>query len=144
MEDGTTYLDQETVKLLSIPQEYIEKEKAHQIQEIRLRNSLYRESSPSYDFGDKVVILVDDGAATGATILVAARWIRNQPSKPKKLIIGLPVTSRDTAALLEKECDKLEVITKPAGFRAVAQYYQDFGEVTDEQVVQTLRNRSRT
>jgi putative phosphoribosyl transferase len=142
MEDGTTFLDEETVKLLSITQEYIEKEKAYQIEEIRRRKSLYGKSSTNYNFEDKIVILVDDGAATGATIIVAARWIRNQPSKPNKLIIALPVTSRDTATRLEKECDKLEVITKPsAGFRAVAQYYQDFGEITDEQVVQTLRNR---
>ena len=52
------------------------------------------------------------------------------------------MTHRDTVMLLEKECDKLDVITRPsAGFRAVGQYYQDFGEITDEQVVEILRKR---
>jgi predicted phosphoribosyltransferase len=142
MEDGTTYVDEETVKLLCITQEYIEKEKAYQIEEIRRRNSLYRKSSTNYNFEDKIVILVDDGAATGATIIVAARWVRNQPSNPKKLIIAIPVANKETAALLEKECDALEVTTKPsAGFRSVAQYYQVFNQITDEQVVQIICNR---
>lgn len=91
MEDGTVYLEEETVKLWSITQEYIEKEKAYRIQEIRRRNSLYRISSTNYNFESKTIILVDDGAATGATIIVVARWIRNQTSKPKKLINVIPV-----------------------------------------------------
>ncbi len=78
MEDGTAYIDKEIVKLLSLNNQYIEKEKAHQIQEIRRRNSSYSKSSLNYNFKDKTVILIDDGAATGATLIVAAKWIRNQ------------------------------------------------------------------
>jgi putative phosphoribosyl transferase len=143
MEDGTNYIDQETVRMLSIGQDYIEKEKTYQIEEIRRRNLSYRKSFPQYNFENKTVILVDDGAATGATIIVAARWIRNHPTKPKRLIITLPVTSKETATLLQQECDRLEVVMKPSsGFRSVGQYYQNFEQVTDEQVVQIMNNRN--
>ncbi len=139
MEDGTAHIDEEIVKLLSLHHEYIEKEKAYQIQEMRRRNS-----SLNYNFKDKTVILVDDRAAAGATLIVAARWIRNQPRKPKRLIIALPVANKETATLLEQECDRLEIITKPStGFRSVGQYYQDFGQISDEQVIQIMNNRIR-
>jgi predicted phosphoribosyltransferase len=141
MEDGTFYIDEELIQHLYINREYIEREKANQIEEIKRRNSLYRKSSSDYDFRNKTIILVDDGAATGATAIVAARSIRNHKNKPKCLIIALPVSSKDTAILLEKECDRLEVIIKPStGFRAVAQYYQDFTQITDEQVIQIMNS----
>jgi putative phosphoribosyl transferase len=125
--------------MLSIGQDYIEKEKTYQIEEIRRRNLSYRKSFPQYNFENKTVILVDDGAA----IIVAARWIRNHPTKPKRLIITLPVTSKETATLLQQECDRLEVVMKPSsGFRSVGQYYQNFEQVTDEQVVQIMNNRN--
>ena len=143
MEDGTTFLDQELIKFLSISEDYLAKEKAYQIGEIRRRNLLYRKSAPGYNFQDKTVVLVDDGAATGATVIVAARWIRKQPNKPKRLIIALPVTSKETAMLLQKECDTLEIVMKPSsGFRAVAQYYKDFNQISDDEVKQIIQNRN--
>ena len=78
MEDGTTYLDQELIEELSIPAEYIEKEKAYQIQEIKRRTSLYRREGLEYKISGKVAILVDDGAASGATIISAARWVKKR------------------------------------------------------------------
>ena len=144
MEDGTTYIDQDLVQMLAINQEYLEKKKKYQIEEIRRRSSLYRNLQQQYDFQDKTVILVDDGAATGATAMVAARSIRNHAKKPKGLIIALPVSSKETAMLLERECDKLEVILKPSiGFRSVGQYYEDFTQVTDDQVIQIMNSRNK-
>ena len=90
MEDGTTYIDQQLVNDLQIPSEYIEKEKLEQIQEIKRRSQLYRGDSSSisrtskYNFGsfsssllknNRTIVLVDDGAATGATLIVSAKWI---------------------------------------------------------------------
>jgi predicted phosphoribosyltransferase len=143
MEDGTTYIDQDLVQLLSINQDYLEIEKKYQIEEIRRRSSLYRNLPQQFDFQDKTVILVDDGAATGATVIVAARSIRNHVKKPKSLIIALPVTSKETAMLLERESDRLEVVLKPStGFRSVGQYYQDFTQVTDDQVIQIINDKT--
>jgi putative phosphoribosyl transferase len=74
MEDGTTYLNDELIRELEISQEYIEKEKIEQIGEIKRRYSLYRNvRRREYQFKDNTVILADDGAATGATVIAAAR-----------------------------------------------------------------------
>jgi putative phosphoribosyl transferase len=126
MEDGTTYIDQEAVNHLQIPPEYLEQEKPHQIEEIRRRTSIFLGGGETReDLNDKTVILVDDGAATGATIIVAARSIRKR-FRPKRLIIALPVAPKDTVKLLKQEADLVEVITSPSShFHAVGQYYQD-------------------
>jgi putative phosphoribosyl transferase len=82
MEDGTTYLDEEHVNQLYIPKEYLETEKLHQIEEIRRRTKLYRGDAfaAAIDYygylKNKTVVLVDDGAATGAILIVAARSIQ--------------------------------------------------------------------
>src|SRR5262249_9078915 len=84
MEDGTTYLDEELVNHLQISPEYLEQEKLHRIAEIRRRTSVFHGGEgPDVDLNDKVVILVDDGAATGATVIVATRSIRER-FRPKR------------------------------------------------------------
>ena len=87
------------------------------------------------------VILADDGAATGATLITAARWIRKQ--QPKGLIISVPIAPRQTADLLKDEADAVEVITSPycSNFTSVEQFYQDFSPVTDDQVIEIMMNR---
>jgi putative phosphoribosyl transferase len=106
--DGTVYVDDRIVRGLDISEEYIEKEKAFQLQEIHRRSALYRnaELQQPLDRGVKprTVILVDDGAASGATIIEAARSIKLlNPSG--KLIIGLPVAPKETVDRLKKEAD---------------------------------------
>ena len=146
MEDGTTYLNEEIVKTLDVSKEYIEQEKAKQIQEIKRRTSLYRGSQRNYELNDmKNIVLVDDGAATGATIIAAAKWIRrsNNNTLSQKLIIAVPVAPKDTLELLKKEgeADHVEVITSPStsNFKSVGQYYQSFEAVQDEKVIQIMR-----
>ena len=120
MEDGTTYLNDVFVKELEVSQEYIEKEKAYQIQEIKHRSSLYRrhhddeymarEEDHNTINGKKTVILADDGAATGATVIAASRWIR-ATKKPAKLIVAIPVAPKDTLTLKKKV--KLTMLKQP-------------------------------
>ena len=149
MEDGTTYLNDTLVRELKVSQEYIEKEKAYQIQEIKRRSSLYRNSQDRYKLrNNKYVILADDGAATGATVVAAARWIKKKnitTNNPKRLIVAIPVAPKETLNLLKNEFDHVEVITSPStyNFKSVGQYYQNFEPVTDEQVIDVMkRNRS--
>jgi putative phosphoribosyl transferase len=148
-EDGTTYLIEDLIRTLEIPVEYIEKEKTEQIEEIKRRSSLYRNKSES-DLGynididnTKTVILADDGAATGATLIAAARWIRKNYN-PNRLIIAVPVATKDTVGLLKKEANHVEVIMTPStfSFRSVGQYYQNFGQITDEQVIEIMKKRT--
>lgn len=139
MEDCTTYLNYYLVDALRISQEYIEKEKSHQKEEITRRREIYRKTR-DYRIEGRVVILVDDGIATGATTIVAARWIRKQ--KPTKLIIAVPVAPPQTVKALKQEADIIEVIANPSDFNAVGEFYENFNPVTDDQVMKVMQNRS--
>jgi putative phosphoribosyl transferase len=149
MEDGITYLNDMLVKELEISQEYIEKEKAYQIQEIKRRSSLYhrrhddfapREDHNSTINGKTAIILADDGAATGATVIAAVRWIKKDNPK-SHLIIAIPVAPKQTKELLKREADHVEVILTPStsNFKSVGQYYQSFEPITDEQVIEIMK-----
>ena len=148
MEDGTMYINHQFINNLQISSEYLEKEKSEQIQEIKRRTVLYRKE-PRKDFSsflkDKTVILVDDGAATGATIIAAARCINKLEDKPKRLIIAIPVAPKSTADVLQKECDaEVEVVISPSSstFHSVEQYYQNFQPISDEQVIRIMKQRN--
>jgi putative phosphoribosyl transferase len=143
MEDGYVYLNPEIVSELSISQDYIEKEKSIQINEIRRRTAIYRNRADTIAtrIRDKnIIVLIDDGVATGATVIVAARWIKT--INPYRLIIGVPVAPRDSVKLLKKEANHVEVITSPSSskFKSVGQYYQDFEPITDEEVINIMKS----
>lgn len=145
MEDGTTYLDKELISMLQITKDYVEKEKAEQIKEIKRRITLYsiNRSINHYEhLMGKTTILVDDGAATGATLIAASRWLRRHHT-PKCLIIAAPVAPKDTVNLLKQEADAVEVVTSPSStFRSVEQFYQEFNQVPDDKVMEILRTRN--
>jgi predicted phosphoribosyltransferase len=156
MEDGTVYVEDRIVKDLDISQEYIEKEKMIQLQEIKRRSILYRKKGELSQQQqqqlleeehkikeDKIIILVDDGAASGSTMIAATRSIRKK-SKAKKLIIGLPVAPKETVELLRREADHVEVVTTPSSlfFSSVGQYYHEFNSVLDEKVIEIMKARS--
>lgn len=119
MSDGTVYIDYRTVRDLDIPHEYIEKEKSRQLQEIERRHALYALKKPQACVNmidgqrpTTITILVDEGAASGATMIAAARSVRKTIAQNSKLIIAVPVASRDTVNnLLTKEADYVEVFT---------------------------------
>jgi predicted phosphoribosyltransferase len=86
------------------------------------------------DIRDKTIILTDDGAATGATMESAIRWAQDQNAK--KIIVALPVAPPETAVKLQRLVNDVIILETPADFSAVGQYYRDFTQVTDEDVVQ--------
>jgi putative phosphoribosyl transferase len=142
MEDGTTYIDEQLIRDFQISSEYLEKEKSHQIEEIRRRTALFLGNDVTrHNFENKIVILVDDGAATGATIIAAARSIRKRFAI-KRSIIALPIAPKNTIKLLRQEADTIEVVTSPSThFHSVGQFYQDSNPVSDQHVMEILRNR---
>jgi putative phosphoribosyl transferase len=86
--------------------------------------------------------LVDDGAATGATIIAAARWVKTTQN-PRRLIIAIPVAPKETLQRLKAECDAVEVVTSPSSmFRSVSQYYQSFEPVLDDKVIEIMKARN--
>lgn len=139
MPDGSVYLDALKLRWLNVSPDYIEKEKAEQLQEIDRRTSLYIPSNQEYNIKDRTVILVDDGVASGATLIPAARWIKKQ--QPKQLIIAAPVASEQAAELLKKEADQLKFIITPSNLITISQFYHNFEPVTDEQVIDILKKR---
>ena len=139
MEDGTSYINRYLVDALLITQEYIEKEKLEQQNEIKRRKTLYRKTS-DYEIEKRVVTLVDDGIATGATIIAPARWIRKQ--RPKLLLLAVPVAPSQTVHLLRQEADFTEVVASPDNFNAVGEFYSNFDPVADENVIEVMKKRN--
>lgn len=139
MDKDTVYLNEYVVKALKVSQDYIETEKESQIQEISRRSLLYRPKQNEYNIKNKTIILVDDGAATGATLAVSARWIRKM--NPKRIIIAIPVAPKETVELLKNEVDQVVTILIPptSNFTSVAQFYDNFEEITDDKVVKIMK-----
>lgn len=89
------------------------------------------------DVRGKTIVLTDDGAATGATMEAAVRWVRDHGVK--KIAVALPVAPPDVVHTLQKLADDVVVLEQPDNFEAVGQFYRDFTQVTDRDVVQLLR-----
>lgn len=100
---------------------------------------IYRPYSREYEITDRTVILVDNGIATGATMITAARWIRKQ--EPKQLIIASPVAPKRAIESLKNEVDQVEIIRKPSDLKAVEQFYQEFASVSDHQILRVAKRR---
>ena len=139
MDKDIVYLNEYVVKALRVSQDYIETEKESQIQEINRRRLLYRPKQNEYNIKNKTIILVDDGAATGATLVVSARWVRKM--NPKRIIIAIPVAPNETVELLKNEVDQVVTILIPptSNFTSVAQFYDNFEEITDDKVVKIMK-----
>jgi putative phosphoribosyl transferase len=133
MADGTDYVNRYVVIALKVKQAYIEREKEKQVAEIARRMSKYRRADLSYNIRGRDIVLVDDGVATGATAIAAARWIKKQ--EPRSLTIAAPVAPAQTVEALRHEADSVVVLAAPADFGAVGEFYEDFAPVTDEHVM---------
>lgn len=140
MHDGTFFPNKDIIKTLDIPKMYIDRQIAVQMKEIERRLLKFRGSNNYYLEG-KIVILVDDGIATGATIFAAIRWLRNQ--RVRKIVVAVPVGPPDTIMRLEKAADEVVVLQSPILFGAVGEFYQDFSQVTDDEVVEILQKYTK-
>lgn len=118
---------------------YIETEKQAQLQVLRKRRARYTPSRAAIDPHDRLVIVVDDGIATGSTMTAALRAIRR--SKPKKLIGAVAVASPRAARAMSCEADAVVCLNVPAEFYAVGQFFRDFSQVSDEEVEAILQKR---
>lgn len=122
---------------LSISQEYIEKETKKIQEELKRRYQLFMGSHKPTDLHNKLVILVDDGIATGHTLLATILMIKKQ--NPKKLIVAVPVAPPSAIEEFEPMVDELICLMAPPGFYAVGQFYENFQQVSDEEVISALK-----
>jgi len=139
MPDGSYFLNREHVKMLNISAEYIQMKANAELSEIDRRLKCYR-SSKEYGnkFEDKTVVLVDDGIATGSTILASAKWLKNKQNC-KKLVIAAPVAPPDILDSLKQVTGEVIILETPDPFIAIGRFYQDFAQVTDEEVKMIMR-----
>lgn len=105
--------------------------------QIKQKTLLYRKGRKPYAFREKTVILVDDGAATGATIEAAIRWVFKKHAK--KIVVALPVAPKELLPKIAPEVDSLVVLETPDEFMAVGQFYNDFRQISDEEVIELLQ-----
>jgi putative phosphoribosyl transferase len=126
-----------------VSDEYLNREVAVELEEIRRRQERYRGGRRPTDIEGRTVIVVDDGIATGGSMRAALRGVRR--AHPKQLVLAVPVAPPDTLESLRPEVDDLICLSAPAFFHAVGQFYENFSQTTDEEVIQLLEAaRQRT
>ncbi|MGB9758906.1 MAG: phosphoribosyltransferase [Thermoproteota archaeon] len=135
--DGQVYINNEIVDLVGASKSYIEEEVKRQMLEAKRRMLLYRKEKP-LSVAKKEVIVIDDGVATGATMIVAVRSVRAKGAK--KVVVATPVISPEAYALLTKESDEVISLLVPSSFYAVGEFYEDFRQVSDEEVLEILNS----
>jgi predicted phosphoribosyltransferase len=121
------------------PHDYVREEIRRQQEILRHRRALYTRTRPALDVATRVVIVVDDGVATGSSMLAALRFVRAR--KPSRLIAAMGVAPPDTLRRLGGEADEVVCLYAPAAFYAVGAFFEDFSEVTDDMVVAALSGR---
>jgi putative phosphoribosyl transferase len=129
-------LNEEVLRMVSVSDEYVDREVARQLQEIRRRQELYRGGRPCEEVAGRMVIVVDDGIATGGSMRAALRGVRRAAAS--RLVLAVPVAPPETIAALRPEVDDLICLKAPLFFHAVGQFYQDFKQTTDEEVIRLL------
>lgn len=128
----------EVMQMFDIPPAVVEAIAMREAKEIARRESIYREGNAKPSLKDRVVILVDDGLATGATMLAAVRAVRAE--SPARIVIAVPVGPSDTCMTLASEADEVICLATPHPFLSVGQWYEDFAQTTDDEVIQLLRS----
>ena len=136
-ETGTVVLNEDIVASYGVSRAYLEQQTARQKEEIARRITLYRGGKGVPPLAGKTVILVDDGVATGATVKAAISTLNQE--KIAKLVVALPVATQEAEREIAATVDEWVCLQAPAGFMAVGQYYADFTQVEDEEVVAMLK-----
>ena len=135
-------LDDRLIQRLGIPQKAIDAVVAKEQGEIKRREKLYRRDRPAPDLKNQTTVIVDDGLATGSTMLVAARYVRSLT--PERSIIAVPVGSIEACRKLQKEADEFVCLATPEPFSAVGEWYSDFRQVSDSEVQRMLQGAHRS
>ena len=141
-EDGRVYLNHHAQEVPDLTEDYLAEEQGHQLDEIARRKKLFRGVRPAAPIADRSVIVTDDGIATGSTMIAALQAVKTQ--NPRDVIVAVPVASPDRLKEVRGWCDDVVCLLHPEMFWAIGQFYEDFTQVEDEEVVQLLREFAPT
>jgi putative phosphoribosyl transferase len=134
-------INQDVAELTGATPEYIEQEKLSQLAEIARRKRAYRGDQTDPAIAGRTVILVDDGIATGGTMKAALKSLRRK--RPTRLVMAIPVAPPDSLAELSELCDDVICLERPDVFYAVGQFYTDFNQTEDDEVILLLGDAQR-
>jgi len=140
-ETGAVAFNEDIISAYSVPKDYIYSEIKKQQEEIERRKFLYRGGNEAPSLEGKVIILVDDGVATGATFKAAINALKTE--KIKRLVAAVPVAAPDSAESIKAMVAEWVCLETPYFFTAVGSFYKDFSQVTDEEVVKLLKGRPK-
>ena len=138
-EDGMKFVDERAKIMLNVADQYIDDVIEKKKDEMKQKRELYKKEK--IDVKDKTVIVVDDGIATGASMLVAAKSLKEAGAK--KVIIAAPVAPPEVVAKLKEVADEVVLMQTPPDFMAVGQFYQDFHQLDDEEVIELLKSQNQ-
>ena len=133
---GVRVLDPWLIERLGVSEGYLEREIAAQEREIERRLHAYREGRPPVDVAGRTAVVVDDGVATGGTAVAALRWAKAQGAD--KVVLAVPVAPPQTMERLRHESDDVVALATPEPFFAVGEWYRDFDQTADTEVVAAL------
>lgn len=139
-ETGDTLFNEDIIEMLGVSPDTIKKiiEREKKIAQERLAR--YRGTSPAPVLKGKIAIIVDDGIATGASMRVAIKSVRSQGVK--KIVLAVPVAAPDSLRSIAKEVDEVVCLSAPPSFQAVGQFYREFDQTSDEEIIQLLGSSS--
>lgn len=138
-EDGHMICDQSVAPQLD--KEWLRRQAEKEMQEARRRREVYLKGREHVSADGKVAIIVDDGIATGLTILLAISELRHQ--NPKKIVVAVPVASVDASERVREEADELVALDVPVYFQAVGAYYSEFSQLEDDEVIRLMAAATR-
>lgn len=138
---GVRVLNRDLVEELHLPEDLISRVTALEEQELKRREHLYRQNRPPIAVRNRTLILIDDGLATGASMLAAVRALR--PQNPRRIIVAVPVAAPETCEQFRREADEIVCPATPEAFGAVGAWYDDFSQITDNQVRKLLEEAAR-
>jgi predicted phosphoribosyltransferase len=135
---GVRILNSDIIRMLSVPEEVINFIARRELQELQRQERLHRGQRPSPEVRNRKVILIDDGLATGASMRAAVAGLRAQ--HPSRIVIAVPAAAAGTCDALRSEVDEVVCAITPEPFYGVSRWYEDFSQVTDEEVRTLLEN----
>ncbi|HZQ51367.1 MAG TPA: phosphoribosyltransferase [Bryobacteraceae bacterium] len=138
---GVRVLNKELISYMRVPDDVLEAVTRREQHELERREQMYRKGRPAASVEGRTVVLIDDGLATGASMLAASRALR--PQGAARIVVAVPVASRQTCDDFRREVDEIICLATPHPFGAVGIWYEDFAQISDQQVRALLEEAAR-